>query len=105
MLSGIDGPAYRLTFAAAKLFGQPQYACTFCELIRDGPRHTDLEDHAEPKSWLQLEQSPHNRPCFLLAPGQRQRRGVKEIKRAEAGIGLNSLGEGRCRLCSSQGKV
>jgi hypothetical protein len=57
------------TFAAAKLFGQPQYACTFCEFIRDCPRHTDLEDHAEPKSRLQLEQSLHNRPCFLLAPG------------------------------------
>ena len=36
--------------AAAKLFGQPQYACAFCEPVRDCLHHADLEDHAEPKS-------------------------------------------------------
>ncbi len=36
--------------AAAKLFGQPQHACAFCEPVRDCPHHADLEDYAEPKS-------------------------------------------------------
>ena len=69
LLSGDPESRLGVGGQTAKLFGQLQRACAFCEPIRDCPHHADLEDHAEPKSWFQLQQSLHNRPCFLLASG------------------------------------
>ena len=50
------------------------------------------------KPGFQLQQSLHNRPCFLLATGKRQRHDLKEIERAEARICLHRLGKVRRRL-------
>lgn len=50
-LGVLDQTAQSADFSdAAKLFGQPEYACAFSEPVRDCPHHADLEDHAEPKS-------------------------------------------------------
>lgn len=50
LVSEIRRSAVADFLAAAKLFGQPQYAGAFCEPIRHCPYHADLEHHAEPKS-------------------------------------------------------
>ncbi len=78
--------------ALSESFLQAQQAQAFKPLVRDHPGYSVGFDRFDPSARFEFQPLLKDWPCFFYVPGQGQRDGLIEIRRAEPRIGLHSFG-------------
>jgi hypothetical protein len=74
-----------------QLFGQAEESAAFHKFVREFPDNSVLEDRAAAKTRFAFQQLSNDRPCFLYTPGERQRCGVKVVRKLSPGLACAAL--------------
>ena len=77
------------------LIGQTEQVRAFHEFVRNGRDQADIQEKAIPEARFKFERAANNLLASFHPPAERQRDGLKEIERAEPGIGLDGIGKVR----------